>query len=109
MHIDNFYVASSNLILLHLKGEEFKNSEIYLKFYENICKPLYDKNKYSTLIQTLFNPKIYVDIKERYHLNSNYIEAILYGYRYCLNELLSDEIDDDNDNNDKDYLYLILY
>ncbi len=109
LHIDNFYVAESNLILLHLKGEEFKNSEIYLKFYENISKPLYDKNKYSTLIQTLFNPKIYVDIKERYHLNSNYIEAILYGYRYCLNELLSDEINDDNDNNDKDYLYLILY
>ena len=48
--------------------------------------------------------KIYV--KEKYHINSSNIEAILYGYRYCLNELLSDE---DDNNNDKDYIYSCLY
>ena len=109
LHIDNFYIAACNLVLLHLKREDFKTSEIYLKFYENICKPLYDKNKYSTLIQILFNPKKYEDLITIYNVNSNNIESILYGYRYCLNELISDDIDEDNNENDKDYLYSSLY
>ena len=108
LHIDNFYTVASNLILLRLKSEEFKNSEIYLNFYENICKNLYDKNnKYFALIQILFNPKKYEEIKGKYNINSSNIEAILYGYRYVLNELLSNE--DEDDDNDKDYIYSSLY
>ena len=110
LHIDNFYIAASNLILIRLKSEEFKTSEIYINFYENICKPLYENNKYSGLIQFLFNPKEFREIKEKYKIDSNNIEAILFGYRYCLNELLSDEIDDDiNNDNNKNYIYSSLY
>ena len=54
----------------------------------------------------MFNPEKYKEIKEKYHINSSNIEAILYGYRYCLNKLLSDE---DDNNNDKDYIYSCLY
>ena len=109
LHIDNFYIAASNLILLHLKSKEFEKSEIYINFYKNICKPLCenDKNKYSILIQFLFNPEKYTEIKEKYNINSINIEAILYGYRYCINELLADEIDDEN--NEKDYIYSSIY
>ena len=110
LHIDNFYIAASNLILKRLKSEEFKTSEIYINFYENICKPLYENDKYSDLIQFLFNPKVYREIKEKYNINSSNIEAILFGYRYCLNELLSDEIDnDENNDSNKNYIYSSLY
>ena len=106
-------MASSNLILMRLKSDEFIKLDIYNNFYENICKPLYEKNKYWALIQTLFNPKKFGEIKDKYNINSMNIEKILYGYRYCINELLSDEAcdDDDNDNDDnkKDYLYSSLY
>ena len=105
LHIDNFYTAANNLILLRLKREEFQTSDIYQNFYENICKNLYDKN---ALIQFLFNPKKYEEIKVKYNLNSSNIEAILYGYRYVLNELISNE-DDDNNEDDKDYIYSSLY
>ena len=88
LHVDNFFIASSNLILLRLKNKDFENSEIYSNFYKNICKPLYENNKYSDIIQFIFNPEKYKEIKEKYHINSSNIEAILYGYRYCLNELL---------------------
>ena len=108
INIDNFYIASYYLILVHLKREEFINSEIYLNFYENICKNLYDKNnKYFALIQLLFNPKKYEEIKCKYNINSSNIEPILYSFRYVLNEFLSDE-DEDYDN-DKDYIYSSLY
>ena len=111
LHIDNFYIAASNIILLRLKSKEFETSEIYKNFYKNICKPLYEKNKYSNIIQCLFNPDKYKEIKEKYDINSLNIEAILYGYRYCINELLADEIDDENNDNDNDNdnIYLSLY
>ena len=63
LHIDNFYSVATNLILLRLKREDFEKSDIYSNFYENICKPLYDKNKYSVLIQCLFNQKKFIEIK----------------------------------------------
>ena len=112
LHIDNFYIAASNLVLMHLKREEFIKSDIYNNFYEHICKPLYDKSKYLNLIQCLFNPKTFDEIKNKYDINSRNIEAILYGYRYCINELLVDEADDNDDddcNNAEDYLYSSLY
>jgi hypothetical protein len=93
---------------MHLKREEFIKSDIYNNFYEHICKPLYDKSKYSNLIQCLFNPKTFDEIKNKYDINSRNIEAILYGYRYCINELLVDEADN-NDDDAEDYLYSSLY
>ena len=54
----------------------------------------------------MFNPKKYGEIKKEYGIISKNIEAILYGYRYSLNELLSDEEDDDNEH---DYIYSSLY
>ena len=104
LHIDNFYIASCNMILLLLKNKDFENSDIYKNFYKNICKPLYENNKFSNLIQILFNPDKYKEVKEKYNINSMNIEAILYGFRFCINELLADEIDEDND-----YIYSSLY
>jgi mRNA-degrading endonuclease HigB of HigAB toxin-antitoxin module len=54
----------------------------------------------------LFNPKKYIEIKKEYEINSENIEAILYGYRYSLNELLSNEDDDDVNH---DYIYSSIY
>jgi hypothetical protein len=108
LHIDNFFIASSNLILLSLKKEDFETSELFIKFYENICQPLYGKNKYFPLLQILYNPKEYGKIKNVYQINSSNIEAILYGYRYCLNEFLAEEREDENDN-DNDYIFFSLY
>ena len=107
LHIDNFYIASSNLILLRLKINDFETSDIYENFYKNVCKPLFEKKKkFLSLIEFLFNPKKYGEIKKEYGIISKNIEAILYGYRYSLNELLSDEDDDDNEH---DYIYSSLY
>lgn len=64
LHIDNFYIAASNILLLRLKSKDFETSDIYKNFYENIWKPLYEKNKYSNLIQCLFNHYKYREIKE---------------------------------------------
>ena len=97
-NIDNFYNASSNLILSYLKRKDFEKSEIYENFYKNVCKPLFEnkndeKSKLSNAIQFFFNPKKYEEIKKDFGINSVNIEAILYGYRYCLNEL-SEENED---------------
>ena len=34
LHIDNFFIVSSNLILLRLKIKDFENSEIYSNFFK---------------------------------------------------------------------------
>ena len=104
LDIDNFYIAASNLILLRLKEKDFETSEIFDNFYKNVCKPLFGQKKYSKLLEFMFNPKKYIEIKKEYEINSQNIEALLYGYRYCLNELSSNE-DDDYDNHD--YIYSI--
>ena len=104
--IDNFYTASINLILSNLKKKEFEKSEIYNNFYKNICKPLFEereeekkeeeeeeKEKISTVIQFLFNPNKYEKIKETYKINEKNIDSLLYGYRYCLNELSNEKVD----------------
>jgi hypothetical protein len=109
LHIDNFYMVTSNILLLRLKSKDFETSEIYKNFYKNICKPLYEKNKYFNLLQFLFNPDRFREIKEKYNINTMNMEAILFGYRYCVNELLADDMDDDDNDNEKDYIYLSLY
>ena len=98
--IDNFYEASFNLILLDLIIENY-SSETNRNFYTNICKPLLNKNNDLTkAIDLIYEPRKYEDIKFKYKLNSDNIIPILYGYRYVLNELTSD-----NENNIYHFIY----
>ena len=99
LDIDNFYIAASNLILLRLKEKDFDTSEIFDNFYKNICKPLFEQKKYSKLLEFMFNPKKFIEIKKEYKINSENIEALLYGYRYCLKDISLNE--------DDDYIYSI--
>ena len=92
LNIDNFYIASYNLILSYLRRKDFEKSDIFTNFYKNVCKPLFENDKLSNVIQLLFNPREYEKIKD-FGINSDYIDAIQYGYRFCLNEL-SDENED---------------
>ena len=98
--IDNFYAASFNLILSDLKNENY-SSETNKNFYSNICKPLLNKNNdLSKATELIYDPRKYEDIKFKYKLNSDNIIPILYGYRYVLNELTSD-----NENNIYHFIY----
>ena len=109
LDIDNFFVASNKLILINLKRSVFEESDIYKNFYNNICIPLfgqkekgedYEKDRKFSLIKLLFDPKEYKNIKKSYGIIN--IESILYGYRYCLNELF-------NKNEENDCIYSSLY
>ena len=55
------------------------------------------------LLQFLFKKDQYLDIKKAYEINSEDIHILLYGYRYCLNEI-SEKYE-----NKKDYIYTSLY
>ena len=100
LNIDNFYIASYNSILSHLKRKDFEKSTIFDNFYKNVCKPLFEDDKLSNEIQFFFNPKEYEKIKKDFGINSTNIETILYGYRYCLNEL---------ENENENVIYSSLY
>ena len=85
--IDNFYVVSYNTILSNLLS---KKTEIQQKFYDNICKPLFISRSDDILfkaIQLFYDPKEFEKILTQYKINSNSMKPLLYGYRYCLNEL----------------------
>jgi len=86
--VDNFYIISYNLLLSNLEKE---NSDSKANFFKNICVPLFKKNNELLFkaIQLFYDPKKYEKIKTKYDINSNNIKAILFGYRYCLNELSS--------------------
>jgi len=93
LRFDNFYLVAYNLILSKLNKKDF-DPEIYNNFYNNICEPLFKKtedeeenNKLFSIIQILFNFEKYSKIKSDYKIESKNIDALLYGYRYCLNEL----------------------
>ena len=82
---DNFYIVSYNLTLYKLLME---NSEINNNFFINICKPLYeDKKLLFKAIQLFYDPKTFNKIKKALKIDSNNIKTLLFGYRYCLNEL----------------------
>ena len=88
--IDNFYVISYNLILSDLKRNN-STSDINNNFYNNVCKILFSKSSNLTkAIELFYNPKNYEEIKKNYNINSDNITSILYGYRYILNELSSE-------------------
>ena len=94
---DNFYVAAYNLILSKLNKDNSEIKEIHNNFYKNVCEPLFKKedeekdadenNKLLTLIQYIFDPATYMKIKEEFDINTKNIEVLLFGYRYCLNEI----------------------
>ena len=85
---DNFFITSYNLILSDL---QMNNSFGNANFYENICKPLFkDQKLLLKAIQLFYDPAKYKEIKNNFAINSNNIVPLLYGYRYCLNELSSE-------------------
>ena len=109
LNIDNFYAAANNLVLINLKRKDFEKSDIYKNFYNNICKALFEqkekeesdeRDKVFSLIKLLFDPKEYENIKKLYGISN--IESILFGYRYCLNELA-------NEYEEGEYIYSSLY
>ena len=60
-------------------------------FYHNICKPLFIRNKLlSKAIELFYDPNKFEEIKDCFHINSDNIISILFGYRYILNELSSE-------------------
>ena len=103
-------MAAYNLILSKLKQKDFEIDNIYINFYNNVCEPLFkkdddadDDNKLLILIQFLFEKEKYLEIKKAFKINPEDIEVLLYGYRYCLNEI-SEEYNDE-----EDYIYKSLY
>ena len=85
--IDNFYVASYNFSLSNLPME---NLNINKNFYINICEPLFKEDiLLLKAIQLFYDPNKYKEMKNSFKINSNNIQVLLFGYRYCLNELSS--------------------
>ena len=90
--IDNFFIISYNLILSNLQMEN-EDLDYNNEFFSNICKPLFSDDKnYELLykaIQLFYDPERYASIKRNFNFNSKNIKTILFGYRYCLNELFN--------------------
>ena len=87
--IDNFFVILKNMVLSYLQRNDLKEQKLFANFYENICKPLFEDRK-SELIKVIlffYEPEKYIELQKKYNINSNDIEPLLYGYRFCLNEL----------------------
>jgi hypothetical protein len=86
--IDNFYAVSYNLTLTNLQMDKSGNNK---DFYKNICEPLFNKgNKLLfKVIQLFHDPTTSKRIKEDFKINSTNIKPLLFGYRFCLNEISS--------------------
>jgi len=101
---DEFFLSANKLILSKLNNENFENDISYTNFYKNVCEPLFMKdegeNKLISLLKFIFEKDSYIDIKKEYKINSEDIEQLLYGYRYCLNEVNLKE---------GNYIYSYLY
>jgi len=86
--IDNFYMASFNLIL---SNSQLKKKEINQNFFNYICKPLFENNKLLwKAIELFYNPKIFEVISDKYGINANNNISFLFGYRFCLNIIFSE-------------------
>jgi len=85
--IDNFYVLSYNISLSNLQMEK---SEANKNFYANVCEPLFKEDDLLfKAIELFYDSKKYNNIKRNFKINSNNVKPLLFGYRYCLNELSS--------------------
>ena len=82
--IDNFYMASYNTILVKLLTS---NTTIIDNFYNNVCLPLFQGKEIMKAIDLLYNLKTFNVIKKEYNINRDNKKPLLYGFRYCLNEL----------------------
>ena len=83
--IDNFFIASYNSVLANLL---VKSSEININFYNKVCKVLF-KDDILKIIELFYETQKYEETKRKYGINPNNIKPLLFGYRYCLNELFS--------------------
>ena len=110
--IDNFYISSYNLILSHLSIEKYNN--INNNFYLNICEPLFNDNELLLkAVKFFYESEKFNEIKKAYKIDSSNIEALSVGYRYCLNEIFSENKEgiyyplyqNDNDNYIKNKYY----
>jgi len=105
---DNFYIAAYKLILSKLRKKNFENDKSYVNFYPNVCESLFKKdndednesNKLIRLMKFFFDKGTYIKFKKEYSINPDDIDILLYGYRYCLNEIK---------NKDENYIYSYLY
>ena len=85
--IDNFYIASYNSTIANLQIE---TSDFNNNFYINICQPLFKEEKLLLKAFELFYEKNkFSEIKKNLKIDSRNIKPILFGFRYCLNELSS--------------------
>ena len=89
--IDNFYMASFNLMILN---SHIKKTDINKNFFDKICKPLFEqKQLLLKAIELFYNPDIYEKIKNDYKINSNNNMSFLFGYRFCINVIFSENND----------------
>ena len=98
--IDKFYFASSNLILINLIKKGFDKKEIYINFYNNVCKKLFNSPSLLKAIKLFYESSKYTEIKEKFEINSEILKILIYSYRYCLNEINSGS---------KDNIYGLFY
>ena len=102
VNFDDFYMAADKLIFSNLDNEEFEEENSYINFYKNVCEPLFGKNsKLISLMKYIFEKETYLKFKDEYKINSKDIKALLYGYRYCLNEV--------EDKEEGNFIYSYLY
>ena len=92
LKFDNFYLAAYNLILSKLNKKGF-DKKFCDNFYYNICEPLFknseeeENNTLLKLIKFIFNSEEFSKIISEYEIELKNIDILLYGYRYCLNEI----------------------
>jgi len=88
--IDNFYISSFNYTLSNLPNLDKNNfSDKLQKFYDNICSKLFNKDELKSAVEILYNPRIFKEHKRSGKIDSDSINPLLFGYRYCLNILYS--------------------
>ena len=106
---DDFYMAAYKLVLSKLKNKDLENDESYINFFSNVCEPIFkndcsdnsdESNQLFTILKYFFDKDTYLKIKEEESIDSEDIDALLYGYRYCLNEVKS---------KGGDFIYSYLY
>ena len=111
LNFDDFFMVANYLILSKLKNHNYENEKIYINFYNNICEPLFKKDddneseddKLLLLIKFIFESERFKEIINTHKIEQKEIEVLLYGYRYCLNEI------SEKHKNEEDYIYSYLY
>ena len=88
--IDNFYLSSQYLVI---SNQHINDSDTQKNFYHNVCQPLFQEdNLLLKAIDLFYKPQKLNEIKSNYNITNENINILLFGYRYCLNELFSKNI-----------------